>query len=43
MVAPMEIEKPSRHRQNHTDEFKQAVIAACRYDRFHWDTAVKIE
>ena len=25
----MEIEKPSRRRRNHTEEFKQAVIAAC--------------
>lgn len=26
----MEIEKPGRRRRNHTAEFKQAVIAACR-------------
>jgi transposase len=25
----MEIEKPSRRRRNHTEEFKQAMIAAC--------------
>ena len=25
----MEIEKPSRRRRNHTEEFKQAVITAC--------------
>ena len=25
----MEIEKPSRRRRSHTEEFKQAVIAAC--------------
>ena len=25
----MEIEKPSRRRRNHTEEFKQAVIATC--------------
>lgn len=25
----MEIEKQSRRRRNHTEEFKQAVIAAC--------------
>lgn len=29
MVDTMEIEKPSRRRRNHTEEFKQAVIAAC--------------
>ena len=25
----MEIEKPSRRRRNHTEEFKQAIVAAC--------------
>ena len=25
----MEIEKPSRRRRNHTEEFKRAMIAAC--------------
>jgi transposase len=25
----MDIEKPSRRRRNHTEEFKQAMIAAC--------------
>ena len=29
MVDTMEIEKPSRRRRNHTEEFKQAMIAAC--------------
>lgn len=29
MVDTMEIEKPSRRRRNHTEEFKQAVITAC--------------
>ena len=29
MVDTMEIEKPSRRRRNHAEEFKQAVIAAC--------------
>lgn len=29
MVDTMEIEKPSRRRRSHTEEFKQAVIYAC--------------
>ncbi len=29
MVDTMEIEKPSRRRRTHPEEFKQAVIAAC--------------
>jgi transposase len=29
MVDTMEIEKPSRRRRNHTEEFKRAMIAAC--------------